>query len=372
MQVKQNQRPIDGRDGLSMNPEAAVCSLVRETLLESTGWRLVQLSVTASHSRNFSTHMTCRVDREGDSPIVVFVKFVRGITDDRERLEQLVARDHEVTSYLADAFRQTPGIAVPRPIAYSTEHLMLVTEFVDGMRFHDKILRNGRFPGGKSAVSRLEDDCFRCGRWLKAFQDETRIYLRQSPSMEGDDVLGMQTIVHLVSGRLEELHSASVLDEQELHGLLAHVDRQAAEVKPEELSVVGVHGDFFPGNLLIQGATVYGIDFVMFRSGPTYFDATYFVYQLETLKAHPAYPASTIEVLKRAFLKGYSDEIISADIWDWNPLCRILFVMHSAARLIKLAHAPPTGLPRRLLTRARINSTKRRMLGHVRAVARAL
>lgn len=355
-----------------MKPEAAVCNLVRNTLLESTGWRLGELLPTASSSRNFSTHMTCRVDRKGSDPIVVFVKFVRGITDDRKRLEQLVTRDHEVTGYLADAFQGTPGIAVPRPIAYSAEHLMLITEFVDGVRFHDKILRKGRFPAAKSTVSELEEDCYRCGRWLQAFQDETRKYLQQSMAMEGDDVLDMQTIVRLISARLTELRRDSMLEEQELHELIAHVDRQAAEVNPIDLSAAGVHGDFFPGNLLIQGDTIYGIDFVMVRSGPVYFDPTYFIYQLETLKAHPAFLASTVEALKHAFLKGYSNEQVSADIWDWNPLCRILFVMHSAARLIKLANASPADLPRRLLTRARINSTKRRMLDRVRAVERTV
>lgn len=311
-----------------------------------------------------------RVDREDAEPKLIFVKFLHGITKDRERLEQLVVRDHDVTCYLAEAFKSIPEIGIPRPIASSKEHLMLITEFVEGVRLQDKIERNARFSFNSIKISELAADCARCGQWLSRFRESTQDFLQDRPPMLGDDCLGVETITRLIIDRLEELHLKGVISSDELRRLITQVEIQAMETEPEHLESAGVHGDFFPGNLLVQGDTVIGIDFVMFRTGSIYFDPTYFIFQLETLQVHPAYGANTIAALKSAFLERFAPEQASTDIWDWNPMCRILLVMHSTARLLKLVNASPLGFPRRTMARVHIRWTKKRLLQWVSGAER--
>lgn len=341
--------------------------LVRASLLEATDWRITGFEAIGAHNRPFSKHFTFRVQRKDGGPTMVFVKLVRGITSNRARLEQLVMRDHEITRFLSDAFKAYPDVAIPRPIACSREHLMLITEFVEGTRLQDKIVRNARFIPSSTAMDTLASDCRRCGQWLSIFQQTTRRFLSNSIPMEGDDLLGIDTITRMIVDRVEELHSEGLIDAHNYRQLIAYVEEQAALLAPGSIESSGVHGDFFPGNLLVRNDKVIGIDFVMFRSGSVYFDPTYFIYQLETLQSQLAYRSKTIDTLKRAFLEGYAPQNAGRDIWNWNPLCRIMLVMHATARMLKLMNATPTGLARRMLVRASLRSTKRQLLKRIRA-----
>ena len=107
-----------------MNREADVCDLVRETLMASTDWRVRELAPVTSHNRNFSTHLTLRVERDGADSKMIFVKFVRGITDDRERLEQLAGdialeRVHAVSPARSPGRSRATGRIVGPPLVVS-------------------------------------------------------------------------------------------------------------------------------------------------------------------------------------------------------------------------------------------------------------
>jgi thiamine kinase-like enzyme len=322
--------------------------IVDTLLREQTDWKITGITSISGHDRPFSQHFTVRVDCSDDKPKTVFVKCVRGITTDRNRLEQLVARDHAICSFLSREFQGQPEASIPRPIARSVEHLMLISEFVEGDRLQDKILRTVRFFPENSTLDELASDCRRAGHWLRLFQQATQRFLASSPSMGGDDLLDLDTITRLIMARLNELQTAGVLDASE-HNKLAHlVEHYATNILPAHLECAGVHGDFFSGNLLVRDNRIVAIDFVMFRSGSIFFDPTYFVFQLETLKNNPVIRSSSIERLKIAFLDGYAPEREEKDIWGWNPLCQILQIMHCTARLLKLKNQSPKRLRRRL------------------------
>lgn len=350
---------------LSMSADN-ITALVRAKLTEATPWSIIDLETLRAHNRPYSQHFTYRVRLVDGSAQLVFVKFVRGITKNRKRLEQLVARDHDITRYLREAFQSMPEFGIPEPIAYSTEHLMLISKFVDGTRLQDKIVRGARFMPSRHTLEELRRDCARCGEWLRAFQHETHQFFASHPPMEGDDFLDLESIKRIVVDRIEELHAEKVLFTSDYHRLVDYVCQIDSKVTPDMLLLSGTHGDFFAGNMLVDDRRATGIDFVMFRKGSIFFDPTYFVFQLETLQARPDYRGAVIQSLGRAFLQGYAPERRIDSIWDLNPFCNLLFVMHTTARLLTLMNIVPANRLRALYARYSINWIRRSLLTRVR------
>lgn len=344
-----------------------ITAMVRAKLVESTSWPIKGLVTLRAHNRAYSKHFTYRVQLEGAPDRLVFVKFVQGITHDRTRLEQLVARDNDISHHLEQAFRAHPQFRLPSPIAYSAEHLMLITEFVEGIRLQDKIVRNAKLFPSASTLADLKRDCLRCGQWLQAFQQHSRAFFDSRPAMLGDDFLGVESIERIIMDRIEELHAEALIDAATCQALIDFVTARVAKVSPEILSTSGTHGDFFAGNVLVDQGCVTGIDFVMFRKGSVFFDPTYFVFQLETLQARPDYRGSVIRELCASFLEGYAPDIKKGRIWDLNPLCDLLFVMHTTARLLTLVSVAPASLSRSLYKRYSIAWTRRALFTHIRA-----
>ena len=340
-------------------------NIIREQLSASVGWTIETVEPLHSSSRSYSRHLTCRVRLTDGTEHVVFVKFVSGVSKDKARLEELVAGDNAVSCHLYEAFRSSHGFSVPRPLAYSRDHLMLISEHVDGTRLQDKIIRTARLFARSDAIAELEADCFRSGRWLQKFQQETRTFALARKTPGRDDLLDAPAIVRLIVERVDRLRSSRVLNHAEAHRLVAFAETAARLVKPDESMISGIHADFFPGNVIVDGETVIGIDFVMFRRGSIHFDPTYFIFQLETLAAQVMFRRAVIERLEQAFLNGYNPELRMAWFWKANPLVELLFLMHATGRLISLAASAPRGLARRMLADHSMRALRRRLAEHV-------
>ena len=66
-----------------------------------------------------------------------------------------------------------------------------------------------------------------------------------------------------------------------------------------------LHGDFIPGNILVDGEKVCVLDFSWVGRGCNYFDITAFWLVLQRLGEAPKYSRKKISLLQRAFLEGY-------------------------------------------------------------------
>lgn len=340
--------------------------IIRDHLSPSTGWAIDTIEPLHSNRRSYSNHLTCRVRLTGGDEHLVFVKFVSGVSKDRDRLEELVLRDNAVTSHLYAALQTCPRFAVPKPLACSRNHLMLISEHVEGTRLQDKIIRNAKLFPRRQAVAELAADCFRCGEWLRTFQAETRGFSVQQTALGSDDLLDPSTLLRLIVKRANNLRASRVIDDAELSDTIAFAQAAARSVADHESAVSGIHADFFPGNLLVRGDNVIGIDFVMFRRGSIYFDPTYFIFQLETLAAQLWFRRSVIEKLEQAFLDGYDPRLTLSAFWTTSPLFELLFLMHATGRLRALTTGPPPSVLRRPLVMRSLAALRTRVSHHVR------
>jgi len=351
-----------------MNPVETV-AMIRAQLSASTGWAIDAVEPMHHGRRSFSRHLTCRIRLNDGTEQLVFVKFVGGVSRDRARQETLVVRDHEVTTHLHAALRRHGRFTVPRPLACSREHLMLICEHVDATRLQDKIARDARLFPSRRTVGELAADCHRCGEWLRAFQAETVDFTSSGPSRGRDDTLDAETLLRLVTERVEMLRAARTLDGTEAAKVTASAQAaaRAAALAPSVHS--GIHADFFPGNVMVRGDEVIGIDFVMSRHGSIYFDPTYFIFQLETLASQLLIRRSVVDTLSRAFLHGFDATIARADFWKQSPMFDLLFLTHATARLRTLALNRPPTLLRRLMARRELAALRFRVAQHVGSAA---
>lgn len=341
--------------------------IIGEHLARAREWPIDAIEPLHADRRAYSNHLTCRVRLRDGTERLVFVKFVSGVSKDRERLEQLVARDYAVTTHLHSAFQAYPQFDVPRPLAYSLRHLMLISEHVDGMRLQDKIISKARLYPRVETMADLEKNCFSCGEWLRKFQIATRGFSLHQAPLGRDDVLDAPAILRMLVERIEKLRVAGVIDDSLRRIVLAFAESSARSAAADESAISGVHADFFPGNLLIRDTTVIGIDFVMFRRGSQYFDPAYFVFQLETLASQPLFRRRVVDRLKLAFLKGYDAGLVASDFWTSSPLRNLLFLAHATSRLIALSTRRPPSLLRRRMASQSLGSIKARIMHHVRS-----
>lgn len=168
---------------------------------------------------------------------------------------------------------------VPRVLLLDETHGALLMERASGTPL-DELIRGAKRE--RDVVARLEPAIRLAGQWLRDMQRQTRV------ARDGTSILTevmnavIGTAPKKIANRMREL---------------------AAKITQRPLPVAGHHGDYWPGNIFIDGDRVEVIDFEGFREGLALEDVAYFLIELELL-----FPRArrAVAPLRNAFLDAYA------------------------------------------------------------------
>lgn len=142
-----------------------------------------------------------------------------------------------------------PSIAaeLPRPVALErvAGRLMLLSTAVPGT----PLARRYHLPGHVRDPAMVAEDFHLAGSWLSRLHDETR---------QGSVVLGPDAFDSWIRPVFRRYQATVGWGDWE-RGLLDHLARQCALLAGTRLPVVAVHGDYAPGNILLDAGRVSGV-----------------------------------------------------------------------------------------------------------------
>jgi aminoglycoside phosphotransferase (APT) family kinase protein len=212
------------------------------------------------------------------------------------------------------------GGGVPRPLHFDAASACVVMEPCRGDRL-DRLVRAARRPGSRVD---LAADLRATGAWLRRFHDAT--------TETGEAHAVLDRLLADVRRDLE-VCSRRDLSSSGAASTWSQVRALMALIGPASLRVTGVHRDFWPGNVFVDGGAVQVIDFEGVEAGLPFEDVGYFLVQLELYCWDPL-TRHRFDRMATGFLEGY---LRRTDTFDWAAyeLCRI------AAALRVLAATPP-------------------------------
>ena len=280
------------------------------------------------HQRINSRVIDCSVSLANGQQHRVMVKIYEPIgAGTKAGVEKLISDDFDINTRLHHHFNSSPRFKVPTPLFHSPQDLVIVTEHMPGMQLQEKLIAQAGWFPGQAIVRDLELNCRSCGEWLRELQRATL------DSNSGG--LDFERMRDMIAMRLDWLVKDPNIpvDSEKRNLILAHFDREANALQPADLAVSSIHGDYFPGNVLVEEDRVVGLDFAMCRIGSTFADPTYFMFQLETLTYKPKYRRGLINKLQNAFLQGYDPAITTDNFFTSSPIVRMHFIFHNVMRL---------------------------------------
>jgi hypothetical protein len=318
---------------------------LRAGLGHALGSPVESIEVTATRERIYSTIRFCSVElRDRTSRDVVVKTYKPWKNSDVAAQRGLLLRDYEINTYLHGLLAGQARFRVPTPLYHSPEHLLIATEHMAGTQLQTKLRALARWLPSEATVRELEHDCRGCGEWLRHFQRLTR-----ARATGNADVQRMR---QLIADRLEWSADAPhiPIDAAQRELILAYFDSIARDLSPEDLASSGIHGDFFPGNVVVSAQQIVGLDFVMQREGSVHADPSYFVFQLNTLGQQLQYRRAVVRRLCAAFLDGYEPGLREATFAS-RPMVRLYFIFHQAMRLGRMLVLKDAPVLRRLNNR---------------------
>jgi hypothetical protein len=363
--------------GAARPEDAPLLAAVSLGLEDRFGEGVTSVRVQQRIERVHSRVLFCEVRFVRRAPLAVVAKVVTGPPGDLARTAVLMRRDQAVNRHLHARFAGGDArVAVPTPLLFEPAMQLIVTELMPGTRLQDKLVAGLRGLPSRATVEALAADCAGCGRWIAAFQDACRTLL---PELGADgariDSIDLGTLPHEVQVRLEGLARAPrpPFTPEQSARIEAFVACELARVEPREAEVVGVHGDFFAGNVLSgedgeAGTT--GIDFVMFRKGLRLVDPCHFMFQLDTLSHSPGVSRRHTERLQAAFLEGFDPTLPATGFWRSRPVPRVLYVLDRLKRLLGRMPEPgaaPAPWHRRLADARTVRRATREVMDHLDA-----
>lgn len=237
-----------------------------------------------------------RVHRRADSMVIEalapgalerVVKIQRSRPGESRPPRERARHEHEVLERLHGLFAPDPGFGVPRPLGLLQEEAAVVMERCQGAALDD-VIRLARWDSAALTVT-----VRRAGCWLRLFQSHTR--------SDGDPGPALQALLDRASADLAACRRAMRLPRD----LESRLERLAGRIEPRRAgSLVGHHGDFWPGNVCVDQKCVQVLDFEGFREGLPWEDAAYFLVHLEPFFAWPGLQGRG-EQAASAFLEGW-------------------------------------------------------------------
>jgi len=256
------------------------------------------LGMRAIGVRSFDTRKDSAVAlvaiADGTSSRDVFVK--QHVSSDDRSPGDVARLEHNILETLRTCLPSLPDesgatitYSVPAPLLYDTLHGVIVLDRASGSPL-DAIMRDAR---RRRAARDLVVPFRRAGRWLRLMQDCTR-----------SDEDGRTILTALVVLALRDLELLAVGDRKlrkRRLDIIARVRTLETAVAGQPLAVYGHHGDFWPGNIFMNGERVDVIDFEGFREGLPFEDVTYFLSYIELMPLMRRH----VPELRGAFLEGF-------------------------------------------------------------------
>lgn len=315
-------------------------------------------------NRRLSFIMHCRIYTDDGRDQLAWIKILSPSINPEVK-QRRVARDFDLDNYLYGAIDATGKFLVPQPIYHSPEHRLIVTGHIAGSVLQKEVESHARGLTSARDIRWLEHDCRLAGEWLRSFQALTEGYCPgQGHGLELMKVKGAGRIVEQTMSRLHQLvnEDPRFLESALVSEIEYFLNNNLADHRIYEETVCSIHGDFFAGNLMVNGETIAGLDFESATWGSPLFDPSYFIFQLETLQEKLHYRSSVVSHLADAFLEGYSIDVDHAHFWDQQPVLRILLLSHAVSRLLSLAGdrrwISARGIYRRMVARNLIKRLK--------------
>jgi Ser/Thr protein kinase RdoA (MazF antagonist) len=343
-----------------------VLDALRDGLARHCGEVPRQIAVDRRITRAYSEVAFCTATFAAQAPLQLVAKQVSGPASDMARQQVLMARDYTVNQHLYASMAHQP-LTVPEPLMFRPDLNLIVTRLCEGERLQERLIEVGRGWPSAAALEALARDCEACGAWLRAFQAATRDLVAAAGFGASLDAVDARACVQQSQVCLDSAARCgqSPFDGAEQRELLDYLEQRARRIGGTDADFVGVHGDFFAGNVLRSRERTVGIDFVMFRKGLPLADVTYFVLQLETLGRRPGMRGPTVQHLVRAFLRGYDTRLDVGRFWQSCPVTQSMYVLHRVRRLWGMV-SPDRAWHRVLARRLQAAHIRQQLLRHVR------
>lgn len=296
------------------------------------------LSIGPVMRRPFSLVARCEVRGEhGTAPVYLKVA-QNGWNRTLAELQEGLLRDDENMRTWAERFGDHPRFRVVRPLLVLPELLVSATHESRGASLFDIILNRGAWRPGAAQMTRLERTLFSAGEWL-AYKDGV-VERRETP-------YDLDTLVDYIDLRLNLMVDAEEIafGADYRDRVRRFMERARREVPADDLRLVPTHNDLNPGNLLIDGDVVTGIDFGAAHDDHYLLDLVKLYHQVSLFAFKPKYFTGVMVRLQRALLAGYG----VPDLAD-RTIFKLLFLRYTISHLWAMKRASGA-LPEKLYNR---------------------
>jgi hypothetical protein len=328
-----------------------VLEALREELRHDPAYGETQIIPLAYTERTFSTIIEATVLGQNREPQHVFIKIYKRAD---QKLPERLAQEYLILCDLHLPTQSGAALSVVKPVRYLSKHLALVTERSHGDSLQHVLIRHARWSPTLFTRAELAHACNSCGRWLSHFQHLKRV--DECSRAHFDALIGA------IEVHLRRLRTNNPAYNKLQSRVMAYVAASARNTDAAGLEITGVHGDFFPGNVIINAQHITVLDFETYRHGPIYADVAYFWYQLQTLALKPWYSNKLIANLQRAFLNGYHAVKDQEDDVDKHPVFTLFLIKLVLSRLADFAEL--RGNPTRRCVQGWAEMRCRRFLEH--------
>jgi len=196
------------------------------------------------------------------------------------------------------------GADVPRPLARWDDLRTLVMERAPGRRLPDVLRRDNRL-GSPAAKRRLADLMDQCGACLRALHQIGQL----DAAFVLDDRQGpLNDLAFRLRGAIDKSRRQGLFEDGAQREMNRLIDTAIAELAGRRVTRVRAHGDYYLGNLLSDGRTLWLIDFGFSRPGLIHHDLSRFLLSLRTINPYPEnllYDFAAPGVFRQRFLSAY-------------------------------------------------------------------
>lgn len=308
---------------------------------ESQGGPIIGYRRLTHISRPSSEVIKVELRRHNSESTRVVVKLFKPKTvsvDSIKVLKDKVRNDFEVTKRFFEAFKNYSGYSTAEPVICFPEMLAVIMKESQGRNLRDFIAKKARFYPRNTTINTLIEQSYRCGEWLRLFQSLTE------KSIQGR--LSLLKLIEDIDHRLRRLEDGKRISRDWRARILRYLEKEAALVQESDLGLCGVHADFSPSNVLVNGNEVIVLDFTMYRIGSVYHDLSYFHRYFENFLHKPIFRSGTIAALQDSFLKGYGETINPG-----SPIFKLFKMRHVICHFVGIVEPGDSALQARWLAR---------------------
>jgi hypothetical protein len=229
----------------------------------------------------------------------------------RREFQALAALEHQLDGASAGASGAVRlGTPVPLGLDESEGAVLMAACTGEPM---DALVRRSRWRGAVARTSALRAAGL-AGAWLRALQERTA---------EAADEGRLEA---LCDGARADL-AAAALPPALADRVRGRLETLPARLLPESRTAVGMHGDFWPGNVFVGERSLQVVDLEGFARGLPYEDAAYFAVQLGLFYSYPPLLARGRR-MRDAFVEGWRpNATLDAAAWTLCLTAKALQVL---------------------------------------------